>query len=110
MACQIFGGWQANGIWTLHTGLPFTVRQNNSLNTFNNLDFSLFKNFQIKESMKLQFRAEMFNIFNTPNFNPPNNFLSAATQFLPSASGGSFPSQIRDQGPGQITSLALPMR
>ncbi len=167
VARQIFGGWQANGIWTLHTGLPFTVRQNNSLNTFNspvrpdrigngtlsnptinqwfnpddfhvvtckvstladlchygssgegilrgpdfkNLDFSLFKNFQIKESVKLQFRAEMFNIFNTPNFNPPNNFLSASTQFLPSAGGGSFPSQIRDQGPGQITSLALPMR
>ena len=57
----------------------------------------------------MQFRAEMFNIFNTPNFTPPSNFLSASTQFLPSA-GGSFPSQIRDQGPGQISSLALPMR
>jgi hypothetical protein len=167
VAHQVFGGWQANGIWTLHSGLPFTVVQNNSLNTFNspvrpdrigsgklsnptinqwfnpddfhvvtcqvstlpglchygssgngilrgpnfyNLDFSLFKNFPIRESMKLQFRAEMFNIFNTPNFNPPNNSLSASTQFLPSTDGGSFPSQIRAQGPGQITGLAAPMR
>ena len=60
--------------------------------------------------MKVQFRAEMFNIFNTPNFTPPSNFLSASTQFLPSAPGGSFPSQIRDQGPGQISGLAVPMR
>ena len=22
---QVFGGWQANGIWTIHTGLPFVV-------------------------------------------------------------------------------------
>jgi hypothetical protein len=36
--------------------------------------------------------------------------LSASTQFLPSSPGGAFPSQIRDQGPGQITSLAAPMR
>jgi hypothetical protein len=35
VARQIFGGWQANGILTLHSGLPFTVTQNNSLNTFN---------------------------------------------------------------------------
>ncbi|HYM13257.1 MAG TPA: TonB-dependent receptor, partial [Bryobacterales bacterium] len=35
VANQVFGGWQANGIWTLHTGLPFAVTQNNSLNTFN---------------------------------------------------------------------------
>jgi hypothetical protein len=64
----------------------------------------------LHESMRIQFRAEMFNIFNSPNFNTPNNSLSAATQYLPSSPGGSFPSQIRAQGPGQITSLASPMR
>jgi len=60
--------------------------------------------------MKVQFRAEMFNAFNRPTFNPPNNSLSASRQYLPSSPDGAFPSQIRAQGPGQITSLASPMR
>ncbi len=36
-----------------------------------NFDFSLFKNFRIKERQSLQFRAEFFNIFNTPQFTNP---------------------------------------
>ncbi|PYV13958.1 MAG: hypothetical protein DMG21_19730 [Acidobacteria bacterium] len=35
-------------------------------------DFSLLRNFKIGESKNLQFRAEMFNIFNTSNFALPN--------------------------------------
>ena len=72
----------------------------------------MFKNFGIRESVKLQFRAEMFNIFNSPNFNPPNNTLTASPQFLPSSPGGAFPTQIRpgSSNPGQITGLAAPMR
>lgn len=37
-----------------------------------NVDFSVFKDFQISESKLLQFRAELFNIFNTPQFGDPN--------------------------------------
>jgi outer membrane receptor protein involved in Fe transport len=37
-----------------------------------NVDFSLFKNFQVAESKALQIRGEFFNLFNTPQFNNPS--------------------------------------
>ncbi len=58
---------------------------------FKNVDFSMFKNFRITEAFKLQFRTELFNLFNTPQFNRPNNNISNPL-------------------PGQITSLVSPMR
>jgi hypothetical protein len=36
-----------------------------------NLDFSLFKDFRVTERAKLQFRAESFNLTNTPVFDTP---------------------------------------
>jgi len=36
------------------------------------LDFSLFKNFTLPEKFQLQFRAEAFNLTNTPQFGLPN--------------------------------------
>ena len=38
---------------------------------FDRVDFSVFKNFPIKETRTLQFRAEFFNIANHPTFNAP---------------------------------------
>jgi hypothetical protein len=41
---------------------------------FYNMDFSIHKDFPVKrisEAFNVQFRAEMFNIFNHDNFNPP---------------------------------------
>ena len=39
---------------------------------FKRVDFSAFKNIPLNERFLLQFRAEIFNIFNHPNFNAPN--------------------------------------
>ena len=40
---------------------------------FNNLDFSLFKQFSIERVGQLEFRAEAFNLTNTPQFGQPGN-------------------------------------
>jgi hypothetical protein len=39
-----------------------------------NVDFSLLKDTQLTEGVRLQFRAEFFNLLNTPNFMNPNVF------------------------------------
>jgi hypothetical protein len=133
----LFGGWQMNGIVTLHTGRPFTVallpeidnsgtgrstlgflgndRPNVAgdaslgprtieqwFNTsafvfpprgtfgnagrniltgpgYSNVNASLVKTAALSEQLKLQLRAEVFNLFNHPNFNLPDNFLGSPT-------------------------------
>ena len=55
--------------------LPFNVGRN-TINGphFSNLDFSVHKVFpitRISETFNVQFRAEIFDIFNHSNFNPP---------------------------------------
>jgi hypothetical protein len=46
---------------------------------YSDVDLSVFKNTTIKEKVTVQFRAEMFNLFNRTNFAPPssisNNFV-----------------------------------
>lgn len=126
LARGVLGGWQANGIVTMQSGMPFNVltggdiantgasgiqrpdvvgptsascdgsdprvncvnlgafRQPNAF-TFGNagrnilrgpgirtVNFSGFKNFAFKERYTIQFRAEFFNLLNTPVFNNPN--------------------------------------
>ncbi|NWF82624.1 MAG: TonB-dependent receptor [Bryobacteraceae bacterium] len=47
-----------------------------------NFDWSLFKNFAVSESVKVQFRWENFNVLNHPNFNNPNStFIPGSTNF-----------------------------
>ena len=59
-------------------------------------DFSLFKDIPIKESKRLQFRAEFFNVFNHPNFRLPDNDISSPTF-----------GQIQEALPGRLVQLAL---
>jgi hypothetical protein len=44
-----------------------------------NVDFSLFKMFTLRENVRLQFRAESFNLFNTPQFDMPNASIGSPT-------------------------------
>jgi hypothetical protein len=41
-------------------------------------DFSVFKNFPIHEAIRAEFRAEMFNFTNTPNFSGPGEVFGNA--------------------------------
>jgi hypothetical protein len=54
------------------------------------IDFSIFKSFPITETLRLQFRAESFNLTNTPWFGNPN------TTFGSPAFGVVTPSQAND--------------
>src|SRR5439155_10782018 len=60
-----------------------------------NLDASLSKEFSIREDMKLQIRAEMFNVTNTPRFAFPatgwgSEDFGLITATAAGSSGGSF--------------------
>lgn len=46
---------------------------------FYDTDFSVFKDFKIKERGQLQLRGEIFNLFNTPQFALPNNLVDTPT-------------------------------
>jgi hypothetical protein len=42
--------------------------------SYQQIDFSILKKTRLTESKNLEFRAEMFNLFNHPNFDEPNGF------------------------------------
>lgn len=59
------------------------------------IDFSLFKDFVIREGMKLQFRAESFNITNTPNFEVPGNQRGTAAFGVVSGTANTLPRNLQ---------------
>ncbi|HKQ86604.1 MAG TPA: carboxypeptidase regulatory-like domain-containing protein [Candidatus Acidoferrales bacterium] len=68
-------------------------------------DFSIFKSFSLNERFKLQFRAEAFNLFNTPMFNTPNTSITF-TQDTINAKNAAPPVQIDNSHlPGEIQSM-----
>lgn len=46
-----------------------------------NWDFSLFKTIQVTEHQRVEFRAELFNMFNTPQFNNPGATVTSPASF-----------------------------
>ncbi len=70
-----------------------------------NWDFSVFKNFAVREGQRLEFRYEVFNLFNTPQFANPQSNLSA-----PSTFGRSFSTQGNLGGFGSQRQMQLGLK
>jgi hypothetical protein len=70
--------------------IPSTIRQGtegrNDIPGFGltQVDLSLGRKFSITERLKLQFRADAFNLFNHPNFTNPPAFVEFGPAFLQS--------------------------
>ncbi len=45
----------------------------------NNFDFAVFKRTNVTERVGVEFRTEFFNLFNHPQFGPPNGTQTSAT-------------------------------
>ncbi|MFL6350467.1 MAG: TonB-dependent receptor domain-containing protein [Bryobacteraceae bacterium] len=58
-----------------------------------NNDLSLFRDFPIRESIKLTFKAEVFNLTNTPHFGAPDNNVNDAAFMTISSSAGTLADQ-----------------
>jgi hypothetical protein len=62
-----------------------------------NEDLGLFKNFDITEHKRLQFRYEAFNLLNNTNYNMPKNNVSTPSTF----------GKVQSAQPGRIMQLSL---
>jgi hypothetical protein len=62
---------------------PFGTMGRNLLSgsAASNWDFSLFKRFRVREGQELEFRFELFNTFNHPNFSNPSANINAPATF-----------------------------
>ena len=62
---------------------------------FSNSDLAVSKFFPLfREKYRLQFRAEAFNLFNHPNFGPPNTLTTSSTFGVINSLAGQEPSRV----------------
>jgi hypothetical protein len=59
-----------------------------------NFDLSIFKEFRVREALRLQFRAEAFNAFNTTRFGSPNTSVTS-NQFGQISTQANSPRQVQ---------------
>ena len=83
---QTVSGFVGPGVFANSTGfaIPPPGSNGSGRNIFTapsywNFDIGIIKTFQITERMKLQFRTEMFNALNHPNFSTPRANISSAS-------------------------------
>jgi hypothetical protein len=67
---------------TAATGFAYTSYPNQSRNQYRgpgyfDMDMALFKTFQVKERLNFGLGAQAFNVFNHPNFDPPDTILGS---------------------------------
>jgi hypothetical protein len=92
---NVAGGREINpAAYTIPTGAVQGDLGRNALRGFGatEVDLTLRRQFKLGERLSLQARADLFNIFNHPNFGPPTNYLSSplfgqATQMLGTSLG-----------------------
>jgi hypothetical protein len=92
---DVAGGREINpAAFTIPTGAVQGDLGRNALRGFGatNVDLTLRRQFRIHERLALQARADLFNIFNHPNFGPPTNYMSSplfgqSTQMLGASLG-----------------------
>jgi hypothetical protein len=72
---------------------------------FNNTDFSLLKNTKINETVRVQFRAEVFDIFNHANFGQPGRVAQVGSTTFGVITSTRFPTG--DSGSSRQVQLAL---
>jgi hypothetical protein len=72
---------------------------------FNNTDFSILKNTKISEQLRVQFRAEIFDIFNHANFGQPGRVAQVGSTSFGVITNTRFPTG--DSGSSRQVQLAL---
>lgn len=89
----------------------FGSMQRNELRgqSFENIDFSVFKNWKFRERLTAQFRAEFFNLFNTVQYVPQGQGTTTTTTLSAPATFG-VASSVAGATGGTVTGTGLPRR